>query len=235
MGKLFTQAGKGLALGIGLASEGMKSRREHKMLQQAHQSNGAALSHDRNEFTARSSNGHSDYSSADQRHVSTSTDRAWKAQDQEHSQDSKSSEKAIYAVTECSDRTSTNDSNLGTRKEDSMMTTGEEARLDDFTPLSHPVVIPQRRPGNRSRGFVRAYAPDLEGCGVTQTTFLNFLEEFEKSSQANPWILSINLAGVAMNFVPIPSLVASMVGTAIHVSSLAAMELQGRYKYVLQP
>ena len=235
MGKLFTQAGKGLALGIGLASEGMKSRREHKMLQQSHQLNGNAISHDGNEFTASPSNGHRDYSPADQQHVSTSTDRAWKEQDQDLARDSKSSGRAICAATERSNRTSMNDSNLGARKEDSIMTTGEEAGLDALTPLSHPVVIPQRRPGNRSRGFVRAYAPDLEGCGITQTTFLNFLEEFEKSSQANPWILSINLAGVAMNFVPIPSLVASMVGTAIHVSSLAAMELQGRYKYVLQP
>ena len=219
MGKLFTQAGKGLALGIGLASEGMKSRREHKMLEHFQQSNGTALPHERHEVDQNPSTGNSHYSLAHR--------------DQSSTQDSKLSEKTKCAITEWSDRTSTDDADEA-RREVSTMSTGEIARHDVLAPLVHPVVIPQRRPGNRSRGFVRAYAPDLEGCGIDQTTFLHFLEEFEKSSQANPWILSINLAGVAMNFVPIPSLVASMVGTAIHLSSLAAMELQGRYKYVLR-
>ena len=51
-------------------------------------------------------------------------------------------------------------------------------------PLPYPVILPQRRPQSKSRGFVRAYAPILGECkGIDQATFLNFLDEFYKSSQ----------------------------------------------------
>ena len=49
--------------------------------------------------------------------------------------------------------------------------------------LSCPVILPQRRPRDRSRGFVRAYAPALGDCGIDQATFLDFLETFYKASQ----------------------------------------------------
>lgn len=45
-------------------------------------------------------------------------------------------------------------------------------------PLPCPVVIPQRRLGNKERGFVEAYAPVLEQCGIDQDTFLDFIREF---------------------------------------------------------
>jgi hypothetical protein len=63
--------------------------------------------------------------------------------------------------------------------------------------LALPVVIPQRRPKDRSRGFVRAYAPILENAGVDQATWLQFLETFQKSSVANPWLSAINMAQFA--------------------------------------
>lgn len=51
--------------------------------------------------------------------------------------------------------------------------------------LPCPVIIPQRRPRTKSRGFVRAYAPVLADCGIDQATFLEFLETFHKASQVN--------------------------------------------------
>lgn len=42
--------------------------------------------------------------------------------------------------------------------------------------LPCPVIIPQRRPRNKDRGFVRAYAPVLQDCGISQDVFLQFLE-----------------------------------------------------------
>lgn len=42
--------------------------------------------------------------------------------------------------------------------------------------LPCPVIIPQRRPRNKDRGFVRAYAPVLDDCGISQDVFLRFLE-----------------------------------------------------------
>lgn len=49
--------------------------------------------------------------------------------------------------------------------------------------LPCPVIIPQRRPGNKSRGFVRAYAPVMEGCGVGQDVFLKFQDDWVKASK----------------------------------------------------
>lgn len=47
--------------------------------------------------------------------------------------------------------------------------------------LSVPVIVPERRPGSKHRGFVRAYAPVLMDCGIDQDTFMDFLIGFEAS------------------------------------------------------
>lgn len=51
------------------------------------------------------------------------------------------------------------------------------------TKLPFPVIIPQRRPGAKRRGFVRAYAPVLQDCGIGQDVFLKFISDFHKASQ----------------------------------------------------
>lgn len=51
-----------------------------------------------------------------------------------------------------------------------------------------PVIIPQRRPRNKDRGFVRAYAPVLADCGVSQGVFLQFLEDWDKASKVGSCI-----------------------------------------------
>ena len=67
-------------------------------------------------------------------------------------------------------------------------------------PLPCPVIIPQRRPHTKSRGFIRAYSPILEDCNVDQSTFLEFLNVFQKASQVRlatyitVWDLSANFA-----------------------------------------
>lgn len=68
--------------------------------------------------------------------------------------------------------------------------------------LPLPVILPQRRPKARARGFIRAYAPVLENAGIDQTTWLSFLNLFQKSSAANPWLNAINLASFAALAVP---------------------------------
>ena len=47
--------------------------------------------------------------------------------------------------------------------------------------LPFPVIVPQRRPEKKERGFVKAYAPALHDCGIDQKTFLDFLFAFEKA------------------------------------------------------
>jgi len=49
--------------------------------------------------------------------------------------------------------------------------------------LPCPVIIPQRRPGKKERGFVRAYAPVLHNCGIDQDVFLKFLKDWNTASR----------------------------------------------------
>lgn len=84
------------------------------------------------------------------------------------------------------------------------------------TPLPLPVILPMRRPGKKQRGFVRAYAPLLGECsGIDQETFLTFIENFEKASQASaifPIIqVSAGIAGMA------PSVIAMAVTTVAQI------------------
>lgn len=51
--------------------------------------------------------------------------------------------------------------------------------------LPCPVIIPQRRPRNKDRGFVRAYAPVMEGCGIGQDVFLKFQEDWLTASRVS--------------------------------------------------
>jgi len=78
-------------------------------------------------------------------------------------------------------------------------------------PLPSPVIIPQRRPQSKSRGFVRAYAPVLESCGVDQDTFMDFLKSFHKASQASPVFQVIFVAGNLIGFVPSVSAIAASI------------------------
>lgn len=55
--------------------------------------------------------------------------------------------------------------------------------------LSHPVIIPQRRPRDRSRGFARAYAPALADHGIDQETFLRFIKDFYLASKVSCWTI----------------------------------------------
>ncbi|OAP57580.1 hypothetical protein AYL99_08318 [Fonsecaea erecta] len=60
--------------------------------------------------------------------------------------------------------------------------------------LEIPVILPQRRPKSKERGFVRAYAPILQTCGVEQGEFLDFLDGFGKAIQLHPVFHAFNLA-----------------------------------------
>ncbi|MCJ1237963.1 hypothetical protein MMC14_005950 [Varicellaria rhodocarpa] len=92
--------------------------------------------------------------------------------------------------------------------------------------LPFPVIVPQRRPQNKSRGFVRAYAPVLSDCGIDQKTFIDFLESFDKASKASPVFQVVNVACFAVGFVPLLS--AQIVSTVVGTASLAATEVQKR-------
>lgn len=94
--------------------------------------------------------------------------------------------------------------------------------------LPLPVILPQRRPKDRSRGFIRAYAPVLENCGIDQATWLAFLDTLQKSSAADPWLNAINLASIGTMF--LPHIVGFVVGYAIQQMTNMTIELQARHK-----
>lgn len=64
--------------------------------------------------------------------------------------------------------------------------------------LPAPVIVPQKHPGSRTRGFVRAYAPALAECGVDQAAFLDFLDGFQKEMKKQKYFNVANL-GVAIS------------------------------------
>ena len=94
--------------------------------------------------------------------------------------------------------------------------------------LALPVVLPQRRPKDRSRGFIRAYAPVLENCGIDQGTWLAFLDAFQRSSAADPWLSAINLAAFATIALPVG--IGFAVEYAIRQVTKIAIETQGRQR-----
>lgn len=108
------------------------------------------------------------------------------------------------------------------------MTLPNSSRHGPLGGLQYPVLLPQRRPKDRTRGFVRAYAPVLEHCGIDQAQWLQFLDTFEKSSQANPLIMALNLASLAT--MALPSVTSFMVSVAIQVATTVAAEGHARYK-----
>lgn len=62
--------------------------------------------------------------------------------------------------------------------------------------LPYPVVLPQRRPRTRARGFVRAYAPDLNAFGIDQDMFLDFVDRANQSCRGCEALGMLNFAAL---------------------------------------
>lgn len=105
--------------------------------------------------------------------------------------------------------------------------------MGEISRLPKAVVIPQRRPSDRARGFVRAYAPDLLRCGIDQATFLRFIDGLNKSVACNAAVEAVGLAGEAVGAVPGSEFVgAPIIGTALQVAAGAYKEVNARKGYV---
>ncbi|KAI1345521.1 hypothetical protein F5Y01DRAFT_323078 [Xylaria sp. FL0043] len=95
-------------------------------------------------------------------------------------------------------------------------------------PLALPVVITQRRPGKRTEGFVRAYAPILNDVGISEATFLEFMDDLNKAVMPSPWIQALNLAALAGLAAPQPFTV--LISLAVQQATNAASAAHSRYK-----
>ena len=95
------------------------------------------------------------------------------------------------------------------------------------TSLPCPVIIPQRRPGSKGRGFVRAYAPLLGECaGIDQDTFLTFLKNFHKSSKASPVFTVIQISAAIAGFAP--SITAQIVSVSVGAAAKVGGDIHSR-------
>ncbi|KAI8188135.1 hypothetical protein K4K51_007478 [Colletotrichum sp. SAR 10_75] len=96
------------------------------------------------------------------------------------------------------------------------------------TRIELPVVVPQRRPKKRARGFVRAYTPILANADIDEGSFLDFIDTFNKALEPNPYLYAMNLAGLAGMATPEPFML--VVGVAVAFATDATMEAQSRSK-----
>jgi len=87
-------------------------------------------------------------------------------------------------------------------------------------PLSMPVIVPQRRPEKKARGWAICYAPALENSGIDEKTFIDFILDFNKACQASPALDVVNLAAIGVGFVPgiAPMIIGLVVPIAIDVA-----------------
>jgi len=88
--------------------------------------------------------------------------------------------------------------------------------------LPLPVVIPQRRPGSKLRGFVHAYAPMLEGCDIDQKTWFDFLDGFGSAIKYSPAFhvtnLAVGIGAMGVSIAASPTVITAAVAWTIHMS-----------------
>ncbi|KAF2165065.1 hypothetical protein M409DRAFT_55965 [Zasmidium cellare ATCC 36951] len=96
-------------------------------------------------------------------------------------------------------------------------------------PLPAAVVIPQRRPGSRTRGFVRAYAPALADSGIDEKAWLEFMDGFHEQTEQQGYFNVTNIA-VALSVMSYtiscgPSIIVHLSALAVHTSIEAGRRL----------
>lgn len=94
--------------------------------------------------------------------------------------------------------------------------------------IAHPIVIPQRRPGNKQRGFMKAYAPILSQCGISQEHFHEFINALNKAIQDSKWIAAVQVAAFGASFVP--NQISWGATAAVQLVSAVAAKAQIRWK-----
>jgi hypothetical protein len=94
--------------------------------------------------------------------------------------------------------------------------------------LQTPVLLTQRRPGTRTRGFIRAYAPCLNAVGIDQATFLSLIDAINAATIPSPLIQALNLASLAGIAAPEPFTV--LISLAVQQATRIGSEMHSRTK-----
>ncbi|KIW18790.1 hypothetical protein PV08_03079 [Exophiala spinifera] len=221
---IITKLVKGVSSGIGLASEAIADRKEKKAARES----ATTSSHEQQSLeVGESSRGgrksfSKDDSESDSEDDELDTDRAEWALDE--------------AAAELEEPPPSYEASAGTPSSADDVATAfvQNHNLTivpsgGYRPLPCPVILPQRRPQDKSRGFIRAYAPLLGECaGIDQATFLDFIKELDRSSRANPAFDVINVAAFAVGMIPSP--IAMGVAMAVQVVAGVGREMQTRHR-----
>lgn len=96
-------------------------------------------------------------------------------------------------------------------------------------PLELPVIIPQQRPGSKDRGFMAAYSPYLEACGVDQRTFLHFIDECNTALQGNKYLAGVQVVSFGVGLTP--ELIVMGVSAAVSAGAYMANKSFVKHKY----
>ncbi|KAL2843730.1 hypothetical protein BJY01DRAFT_215453 [Aspergillus pseudoustus] len=216
---LGSKAVRGLAAGIGLASEAYKANKREK--------------------EGKGVNGPSEQTTGVERLADTHLEEEWnldEAQDELHAQQEAQNQDHRNQNQEQEQHSDTNDP----EEESKEYTVEAFLRNVQRAPppytadpsispkLVYPVILPQRRPKSNKRGFIRAYAPDLEQFGIDQQMFLDFIETSNKACQATPWLYALNLASIGTIW--LPSALSFIVSTMIQLGTEAAIMAEERRK-----
>ncbi|KAJ5569152.1 hypothetical protein N7450_011638 [Penicillium hetheringtonii] len=97
-----------------------------------------------------------------------------------------------------------------------------------YRQIACPIVVPQRRPGNKERGFMKAYAPILSQYDITQEHFHGFIDALNKAVRASKWIAAVQIAAFGASFVP--NQISMGATAAVQIVSAVAAKAQVRWK-----
>jgi hypothetical protein len=225
MSYLGSKAVKGLAAGIGLVSESISAHKAKNVQQTQLSEEDNQPTRSLSEGSTRDSHEHEGGHLPQERTAIDSLEEQWEldeAQDElRRSPGDKESPPDYNEAQEAVDEAS-----LAHRFASEYPPPAYSPTDDSPVPqLPAPILLPQRRPKNRKRGFVRAYAPDLADFGIDQPMFSDFLNAAEKACQGARWLNAINLASIGTMFMPSATGIA--VSIAIQIATDVAIAVDG--------
>ena len=231
---LISKLVKGVGAGIGVASEAIEQHKERKKDKQADQSGESSREVTGSVPSEPAQEKHDDSGSDDDEHL---TEKVWALDDASEQLDPPAYQEPAPPYQESDqpkDSVPGVDQSKGSlpgvdQVVESFLAQHDIPATFQYRPIPAPVVIPQRRPRDKTRGFVRAYAPVLGECsGIDQQLFLDFLQDFYKASLSSPVFTVINIAAGIVGLVPNP--ITMGVSIATQVVSRTGQEIQSRYR-----
>ena len=94
--------------------------------------------------------------------------------------------------------------------------------------LEMPVILPQRRPGTRERGFISAYAPILESKSIPQDAFLAFISNLYESTKVSPYLNIVSIGADIAGFIPSPIAMVTSIVVKVAVGTAIALQRMQR-------